>query len=154
MFIRIIVLSILVIGLSSCSSTKNGQQSGTKVSELKAGSYSYTFVQSMPDAACNYHKLKGDALIQFLEMNHTGDKDDRVPRQLVEMDDTVLSLKKSVTHSNPIETKICMDTKGTIVALRYESVSEKVKEALMDLQYEQRAESACVECKTLYVWAK
>lgn len=146
---------LLVIG---CKTSKVETSKNQTISEFQVGKFNYYFSQDPSSHNCNYDKLPKDGLVQFLELNQDGDRDDRVPRKLMSYDEKILSRRKSDSHVSPLEVKLCMDRQGQIVALRYINEGSNqnllIREALQNLSYGSNQEAACVECKDLYVYTQ
>jgi len=148
-----LLLGILLL-VFSCDTTKSTSTDDAVISEFLVGNYNYHFTQTPKVTGCNYDQMGRDQLVQFLELNSEGDRDDRVPRKLLSFDESVLSKKR--TDNKPVQVKVCMNKSGAIVAYRHiqddNHLDSAVIKAIKKLVFEASDESSCIECKDLYLW--
>ena len=157
---RYLCFSIIIGVVLSCAPKKEIVESTVvPITSLERGPLTYLIRQDKTIEDCSFHQSEGDDLVMSIMQNHTGDKDDRLPRRVVNTDGTVIQSTKSDTHSNRLVTKSCFNPAGQIVAMEYDTrdnpeITQVLKTALFEIQFEARDGSACVECMTKYYWVR
>ncbi len=149
-FATLFLLSMLL----SCNSSRPGvDNNSTRISQVQYGEWTYAFKQGSDSEACYFYQKTEREKISFIELNHSGDRDDKVPRKVAALPKS-LSKQKSAKHVQRLEVKICYTNAGKVVALRYPVAENQnvIEQALFDITFENRVEDACVECMTSYFY--
>jgi len=155
--IRILFIFNLLHFLSCKPPHKAAETDKVIETTYQIGNYYFQFKQFPSDSECFYHQLEKEKLVEFIELNHDGNKDDKPPRQLESFVETKLLKREPKGSAERIQTKICMNKQGQVLAARHEytsdtTVAEQLTTDLMNLQYKatQHARAMCIECKTEY----
>lgn len=148
---RKIAVVVSIVGmLWSCSGAKETikKQELPVFKQLLFEPSIYEFKQHPARAACKFHNKEETELVQFVEMDYAGDRDDKVPRRIKDLPSALSKTKTD--NAQRVQVKICFTTEGEVVAFRHESVADKemLHTALFQVSYEMNAEDACVVCKT------
>lgn len=153
---KYLVFVLLIILHLSCKSTKEAALSEEEPSytHIAYGVSNFSFKQYPTRTACDFNTKTLEELVQFIELNYAGDRDDKIPRKIKTMPD-ILSKKKTSELSSRLSVKICYSNEGEVVAFSHEGEGEvtELHEAMYELRYEENAEDGCVTCKTesLYI---
>lgn len=146
-----ILLGLALIVVCSCNSSKKleSKDEPTTYTQVDLGYGTFMFKQHPESKACSFNTKSEAELIQFIELDHSGDRDDKLPRKINTLPD-YLSRTETEIHSKKLSLKICYTNEGAVVAFSHDEVSflKKLHAALFEITYEGNTEDACVVCKS------
>lgn len=117
----------------------------------------------LPDfGKCKLNTLSNQELAMQVELNHQGDRDDRVPRKIISNNkDAIIAFLHTKTDPSNLSAKLCMNKMGKLIAVTLiddnnlnAEEEEKILRLFADYTYSPDENAGCLECISYYLSTK